>query len=49
MKFEVKDVSADQNAARELTETYRSFSTPTIVIDGKVIVGFRKDQIEALL
>ena len=49
MTFTVKDVSADPAAARELTETYRSMSTPTIVIDGKVFVGFQKDKIEAAL
>ena len=47
--FTDKDVSADPQAARELTETHRSMSTPTIVIDGKVFVGFQKDKIEAAL
>jgi arsenate reductase-like glutaredoxin family protein len=34
---------------RELVETYKSRSTPTIVVDGKVMIGFNPMQLEEWL
>jgi glutaredoxin len=47
--FTVKDLGEDPNAIRELVETYHSQSTPTVVIDGQVVIGFNRDRIEKLL
>jgi glutaredoxin len=37
--FESKDIAEDEKAAEELM-AIGSMSTPTIVVDGKVMVGF---------
>jgi hypothetical protein len=42
-------VRADPNAVRDLVETYRSRSTPTIVVGKKVMIGFDPEQLEKLL
>jgi glutaredoxin 3 len=47
--FTVKDVGEDPQALRELVETWHSQSTPTLVIDGKVVVGFHRERIDTLL
>jgi hypothetical protein len=39
----------DPSAVRELVETYKSRSTPTIVVDGKVMIGFDPVQLDAWL
>ena len=46
--FEVKDVSSDADAARQLIEKYHSRSTPTLVVGGEVIVGFDPERLEQL-
>ena len=38
--FEERDITADDDARRTMTETYDSDETPTLVIDGEVITGF---------
>jgi hypothetical protein len=45
----VKDVSADQQAVFELVRTYKSRSTPTIVVGEKVMIGFDPDQLDKML
>lgn len=47
--FEDIDVTRDPLAVRDLIEVYRSNMTPTIVIDGEVIIGFDRAQLDALL
>lgn len=47
--FEDRDVTADRDALRELLDTHRSNMTPTIVIDGEVVIGFDPLRIDALL
>jgi len=42
-------VSADPSAVRELVGTYKSRSTPTIVVDDKVMIGFNPAQLEEWL
>lgn len=38
--FEERDISADLEARRIMSETYDSNETPTLVIDGEPVVGF---------
>jgi glutaredoxin len=45
----VKDVSVDQQAVFELVRTYKSRSTPTIVIGDQVMIGFDPDRLDQLL
>ena len=47
--FEEFDVTRDLEALEELVEVHRSRITPTIVIDGRVIVGFDREQLEQIL
>jgi glutaredoxin 3 len=49
VEFDDRDVSQDREALMELLDTHRSNMTPTIVIDGEVIIGFDRDRIDALL
>lgn len=44
-----KDVSSDQQAVFELVRTYNSRSTPTIVVDDEVIIGFDPERLDELL
>lgn len=45
----MRDVSADPSAVRELVGTYKSRSTPTIVVDDQVMIGFDPVQLEEWL
>ena len=47
--FVAKNVQEDEQAVRELLHDYNSHSTPTIVVDGKVMIGFDKVRLEAML
>lgn len=49
LEFEERDVSVDQDAVRELVETYQSRSTPTIVIGDKVMIGFDPEELDQIL
>lgn len=44
--FKEKDIKTDEKARKELTNKYGSYSTPTIVIDEKVFIGFDLEAIE---
>jgi hypothetical protein len=46
-----KDIQADPNAYDELVNTWKSWATATLVIDGEVIIGFQanRKRVEALL
>jgi glutaredoxin 3 len=46
--FESKDVAVDEKAAEELM-SIGSMSTPTIVVDGKVLVGFQPQRLLEML
>jgi arsenate reductase-like glutaredoxin family protein len=46
--FRVRDVMADQEAA-DFLEAREIFATPVLSIDGQLIVGFRRERIDALL
>ena len=45
----MKDVSIDQQAVFELVRTYKSRSTPTIVIGDQVMIGFDPDKLDRML
>lgn len=42
-------MSADQQAVFELVRTYKSRSTPTIVVGDQVMVGFDPDRLDEML
>lgn len=39
----------DQQAVFELVRKYNSRSTPTIVVDGEVMIGFDPEQLDKML
>lgn len=43
------DVSADQDAAAKMVELSGQMGVPVIDVDGKMIVGFNKDELNAAL
>jgi glutaredoxin len=49
LDFEEHDVSIDQKAVFQLVRTYKSQSTPTLVIGEQVLIGFEPEKIEAAL
>jgi glutaredoxin len=48
-KFEERNVLRDENAVRELEQRYNSRSTPTVVIDEEVLIGFDPERIDELI
>jgi glutaredoxin len=49
VSFVERNVSEDPSALQELVETYKSRGTPTIVVGDRVLVGFDRARIDALL
>ena len=49
IEFQVKDVSSDQQAVFELVRTYKSRSTPTIVVGEEVMIGFDPERLDQML
>ncbi len=47
--FEEVDVSADPAAAQEMIAKSGQMGTPVVDIDGEIIVGFNKPEIDRLL
>jgi glutaredoxin-like YruB-family protein len=47
--FTVRDVNSDFSAQKELVGKYKSRSTPTIVVDEEVMIGFDPDRLEHML
>jgi glutaredoxin-like YruB-family protein len=47
--FEERDITRDPDAVRELTEKYKSHSTPTLVIGDEVLIGFDPERIDKIL
>jgi len=43
------DITLDQEALEVLVYKYQSRATPTIVIDGQVVIGFDRERLEQLL
>ena len=48
-EFEERDIRSDPNALRELVEGLNSRSTPTLVVDGHVVIGFDPAEYDAAL
>jgi glutaredoxin len=48
-RFEERSVEADEDIVRELQEKYNSQSTPTVVIDDQIVIGFDPERIDELL
>jgi glutaredoxin len=40
LAFEERDITRDLDARRVMTETYGSNETPTMLLDGEVLIGF---------
>ena len=49
IKFEDINVGANQKAANEMVEKSGQMGVPVIDIDGKIIVGFDKEELEKAL
>jgi len=49
VRYEEKDVSRDEAAQQEMIDKSGAFATPVIDIGGKIIIGFRKEEIEEAL
>ena len=47
--FEERDISADPEARRQMTEKYDSNETPTLVIHDEAVVGFDPALLDQLL
>ncbi len=47
--FRDVDVGADQEAANEMVEKSGQMGVPVIDVDGKIIVGFDKEELEKIL
>jgi glutaredoxin len=49
VKYEERTVDDDEDLVHELEEKYNSQSTPTVVIDDQVVIGFDPERIDELL
>jgi glutaredoxin-like YruB-family protein len=49
IEFVEKNITQDQKARDELTKVYGAFSTPTVVVDDEVIIGFDLKQLAKAL
>jgi glutaredoxin len=47
--YKEKNISLDDKSKQELTQTYNSYSTPTIVIGKEVITGFDLERLKKVL
>ncbi len=48
-RFEERSVEDDQDVVRELQEKYDSQSTPTVIIDDQIVIGFDPERLDELL
>ena len=49
VEFEERNIDSGMAVARELTHTYKSQSTPTVVIGDQVLIGYDPDRLSQLL
>ena len=49
IEFADRDVTNDPEAMRELTERYGLFTTPVVVVNDELVVGFDREKLERLL
>ncbi|MBU0648722.1 glutathione S-transferase N-terminal domain-containing protein [Patescibacteria group bacterium] len=45
IEFEEVDISLDNQAAQEMIEKSGQMGVPVVEIDGKMIIGFKKDKL----
>jgi len=48
-RFEERSVEDGEEVVRELQDKYNSQSTPTVVIDDQIVIGFDPERIDELL
>lgn len=48
MTFTIRNVMSDQDAA-DFLESRDIFTTPVLAVDDEMVVGFRREKIDALL
>ena len=49
VEFEERSIDSGFAAVRELTQTYKSQSTPTVVIGDQVLIGYDPERLVQLL
>ncbi|MBN2197729.1 glutathione S-transferase N-terminal domain-containing protein [Candidatus Wolfebacteria bacterium] len=49
VEFEVYDISADEKAQKEMVEVSKQITVPVIDINGKIIIGFNRAEIDKIL
>ncbi|MCM3586252.1 glutaredoxin family protein [Mesobacillus maritimus] len=49
IEFVEKNISDDPTARKELTQTYGAYSTPTVIVENEVIIGFDLKKLELAL
>jgi glutaredoxin-like YruB-family protein len=49
IEFVEKNISQDQKARDELTKVYGAYSTPTVVVNNEVIIGFDLERLSKAL
>lgn len=49
IEYEEKDVSKDEAAQQEMMDKSGAFATPVLDIGGKIIIGFKKEEIAKAL
>jgi len=48
VNFEEKDISVDEDALEEMGRRAKQAAVPTLIVDGKVIVGFDKNRLNRI-
>ncbi|MGX1194223.1 glutaredoxin domain-containing protein [Metabacillus sp. SLBN-84] len=49
IQYKVFNVAEDAEARKRMTEKLKSFSTPTVTVDGETVTGFDLKKLEKLL
>jgi glutaredoxin len=49
VRFEERSIDAGLSVGRELTQKYKSQSTPTVVIGDEVLIGYNPERLAQLL
>ena len=49
VEFEERSIDSGFAVAREMTQTYKSQSTPTVVIRDEVVIGYNPERLAQLL
>ena len=49
VEFEERSIDSGSRVAREMTEIYKSQSTPTVVIGDEVLIGYDPERLVQLL